>query len=525
MEARLSADFSDVRVHDDDAGHRAARAVGARAFTAGSNIAFQRGQYDRASAAGRLTLAHELTHVIQQRSGPVAGTDAGGGIRVSDPADGFERAAQAGARRALAGDRHSPAHPVRTTEPAGQPVTPTGDAVPVQRAVGFEFELQKGSSSVHTVTTNSGGSESLTLKTDSKEPLKYLNASGKLASSGLAYISADNGRVEYVTEPLYTRDEVVSAVNSIVTFHTTPPQGRRTEDFRTSGTDYRVMVHTGTGAKPQASIGVGLEDITTLFKELRALSEEDRTLGTKRRKKEDISRAELNRKVGLLASAGTAEAERLARLVEGSLPAPADPAIDQTQENKAIGFLAIIFKITIDADQHRGATLEDAKYAFSLMSRSDFVSMFYLMNDETRDWLANNLIQTIRNTPGLQTSWLNQKVIGRYHGEVPIPLTSPPYIYEGPTRRAWLQSIITGQPGAKDALSPPRGYLPHNTPNHTPEGMGALGTPDDLSVFELRGLTLGKSEASVPVDSWLDLALIVTDLAAEATGDDDLAGI
>ena len=36
------------------------------------------------------TLAHELTHVVQQRSGPVEGTETGGGVRVSDPSDRFD---------------------------------------------------------------------------------------------------------------------------------------------------------------------------------------------------------------------------------------------------------------------------------------------------------------------------------------------------------------------------------------------------------------------------------------------------
>ncbi|MGH3250346.1 MAG: DUF4157 domain-containing protein [Trebonia sp.] len=102
MEGRLGADLSDVRVHADPAAHRAAETVSARAFTAGSHIAFQRGQYNPASAAGRQTLAHELTHVIQQRSGPVTGTDHGG-LRVSEPADRFERAAEENARRAMSG--------------------------------------------------------------------------------------------------------------------------------------------------------------------------------------------------------------------------------------------------------------------------------------------------------------------------------------------------------------------------------------------------------------------------------------
>ena len=78
MEGRLGADFGDVRIHDDDAAAHSATAVDAHAYTVGSNIVFQRDSYDPASQAGRTTLAHELTHVIQQRSGPVDGTSAPG---------------------------------------------------------------------------------------------------------------------------------------------------------------------------------------------------------------------------------------------------------------------------------------------------------------------------------------------------------------------------------------------------------------------------------------------------------------
>ncbi len=91
MEGRLGADFSDVRVHSDSAAHESAQAVNAHAYTVGSNIVFQRDKYDPGSDTGKHMLAHELTHVVQQRSGPVDGTDAGGGIQVSDPGDRFER--------------------------------------------------------------------------------------------------------------------------------------------------------------------------------------------------------------------------------------------------------------------------------------------------------------------------------------------------------------------------------------------------------------------------------------------------
>jgi hypothetical protein len=101
MEARLGADFGAVRVHTDDKAHESATAVSAHAYTVGSDVVFQRGAYDPSSTAGRTTLAHELTHVVQQRSGPVEGTPAAGGISVSDPADRFEREASANAERAM----------------------------------------------------------------------------------------------------------------------------------------------------------------------------------------------------------------------------------------------------------------------------------------------------------------------------------------------------------------------------------------------------------------------------------------
>ncbi|MEU7164041.1 DUF4157 domain-containing protein [Streptomyces morookaense] len=97
MEGRFGADFSDVRLHTGGAARRSADGLGARAYTAGSHVVIGEGGLDRH------TLAHELVHVLQQRSGPVAGTDRGDGIRVSDPGDRFERAAEDGARRALSG--------------------------------------------------------------------------------------------------------------------------------------------------------------------------------------------------------------------------------------------------------------------------------------------------------------------------------------------------------------------------------------------------------------------------------------
>jgi hypothetical protein len=76
--------------------------------------------------ADKHTLAHELTHVIQQSQGPVSGADNGAGLSISDPGDRYEREAEANATRVMAG---SP--PVQAVRPAQKPVI--GGAGAVQR--------------------------------------------------------------------------------------------------------------------------------------------------------------------------------------------------------------------------------------------------------------------------------------------------------------------------------------------------------------------------------------------------------
>jgi len=100
MEGRLGHDFGDVRVHSGSEANAAAASMDAQAYTIGSDIVLGNG-VDLESPAGQHTLAHELTHVVQQRSGPVEGTDIGGGVMVSDPDDRFEREAAATANRAM----------------------------------------------------------------------------------------------------------------------------------------------------------------------------------------------------------------------------------------------------------------------------------------------------------------------------------------------------------------------------------------------------------------------------------------
>ncbi|HWN43889.1 MAG TPA: DUF4157 domain-containing protein, partial [Thermoanaerobaculia bacterium] len=71
MEPALGADLGGVRVHTGAEADRLNRAVSARAFTTGRDVFFRQGEYNPGSSSGRELLAHELTHVAQQRGATV----------------------------------------------------------------------------------------------------------------------------------------------------------------------------------------------------------------------------------------------------------------------------------------------------------------------------------------------------------------------------------------------------------------------------------------------------------------------
>lgn len=92
--ARFGLDPSVVRIHDGAQAGEAARALGARAFTFGTHIAFGGGAYRPETLRGHLLLAHELAHVAQQRD-----ARPGAAVWGDAPAErDADRAAMTGAR-------------------------------------------------------------------------------------------------------------------------------------------------------------------------------------------------------------------------------------------------------------------------------------------------------------------------------------------------------------------------------------------------------------------------------------------
>ena len=114
MEQAFGASLADVRVHV----RPEAASLGAVAFTMGSHIYFAPGHYDPHSAHGQRLLGHEVTHVVQQRTGRVRNPLGSGVAVVQDP--GLEAEAE---RMGL--------YWTRQPMPAAAPVQPKAQVRPV----------------------------------------------------------------------------------------------------------------------------------------------------------------------------------------------------------------------------------------------------------------------------------------------------------------------------------------------------------------------------------------------------------
>ncbi|MGC4947937.1 DUF4157 domain-containing protein [Streptomyces sp. DT224] len=250
MEARLGADFSDVRIHDGSAAAASAAEVGARAYTSGNHVVIGAGGTDRH------TLAHELTHVIQQRQGPVAGTDNGSGLRVSDPADRFEREAEANAKRALA--RTPRAH-----APESMPATSAQDASPVhgrphlQRVKTKEVPAAATKRAMNKMTSDwtqtpyAGGKWPDTVENSAKRRMDtdeqaLRHVARQFFNSGRAYIE-DDGNQE--TQVMWVGGGILVACND----NSTAAQILSTLETRTLADVMRDSHGTGGDARAQRS--------------------------------------------------------------------------------------------------------------------------------------------------------------------------------------------------------------------------------------------------------------------------------
>jgi|GEM_PF-2235181 hypothetical protein len=67
MSSSFGYDFGNVKIHTDRQAQEMSEQLGAQAFTYKGDIYFNKGKFDPGSKEGQWLLAHELTHVVQQR--------------------------------------------------------------------------------------------------------------------------------------------------------------------------------------------------------------------------------------------------------------------------------------------------------------------------------------------------------------------------------------------------------------------------------------------------------------------------
>jgi hypothetical protein len=527
MEASFATSFADVRVFE---GGEASRA-GALAYASGDELHFAPGQYDPGSARGQELIGHELAHVVQQREGRVAATGQAAGLAINDD-DGLEREADEQGRRAAAGEAARPgrAAPASTAAPRVQRKV-------VQRRVGFEFES----------THNSGWHFEGQRADGGWEGIGHTKAILLDTDDGRGGISADNGHVEFVTRPLTSLAEIQGTIGQLLglrdRFRNRTTQladdERDTARGREANQHQEIRVRVeGNGliTRPQATTGVTLADIPRLFETAMRLQ---RTLmrgpayavdranaaatrgeiigGADRRTAQRLVGGDVTRNMDLAAQqARAAYAEAVAALgaapprADGvpRVPAPADPA-------EIIGLLTIVLYTLYAAN--RDAGVDDMKYAFPLMARTDFRSMVRGMEHDAQAYLME--LWDGGNGPlaaRLEAKLADAEVAPVGGADDARAMDDPMFpggygadgghVHHGPTRTAWVSSMVdsTGRNAAqhRDELSPAPGYA-------RLEGLGALGADDQnakLNLFEFRGLAAVGQNATISSDEWLGLA-------------------
>jgi hypothetical protein len=98
VEGHLGCNLGGVRVHADSHAADLSARLSARAFTVGNDVYFGQGEYQPQTQHGRFLIAHELTHVAQQRQG----VQVEGGV--GREGDAYERQADAVGEKVARGE-------------------------------------------------------------------------------------------------------------------------------------------------------------------------------------------------------------------------------------------------------------------------------------------------------------------------------------------------------------------------------------------------------------------------------------
>jgi len=96
MEGSFQADFSNVRIHTGTMAAYLSEQIHAKAFTYNGAIYFNRGEFSPDSQEGKRLLAHELTHILQQRGERIHSMCSGTPVNTASPGVIFRAPKKAG---------------------------------------------------------------------------------------------------------------------------------------------------------------------------------------------------------------------------------------------------------------------------------------------------------------------------------------------------------------------------------------------------------------------------------------------
>ncbi|MGD0720206.1 MAG: DUF4157 domain-containing protein [Roseiarcus sp.] len=528
VEARSGLSMDDVRVHRNSP--EPAR-VQALAYAQGTDIHLAPGQEQR--------LPHEAWHIVQQKQGRVAPTLQVNGVAINDdPA--LEREADRNGAEAAA---------QRRADPAASADRASGRAAPVvQRKVGFEFETGipvKSKDLIGNGYSNLGYQQAI------------FDANG-----GAWKVSADSGAMEFVTRPFNEnaggRVQLDAAMTEMVAWAGgipaavaaagNPGTARVDSVDETVGTTANlgagpflrpltIRLNALTDAQilsaPQATGGVRLDQITALVDRMtttrinaaapqavglnvhavvatpnagltpatvaiknKLLAYQGQTGVAPQNFPDSLVGMNINDAVDLFgAKEGAVHAVDLRR---GMLPQPR-PDFDKLK-----GFLTLVASYLL-MGAHQTAVWDYSKIIAPLMARTNFYTLYRLLDADERAQFTAALALEAAGLAGAGGARIF--AVGFRHDGA---------IERGPTRAAWIDSIIRGSPGAlfgrnpTDLMSQGSG----STASENSTGLGSMAQPDqrvtgqrDLAVLELRRLP-----QEVQRLEWRQMALDVFDL-------------
>src|SRR5215831_6897194 len=220
MEAAFGADFGDVRIHADAKSDALNRALSATAFTTGPDIFFREGAYDPGTRGGRELLAHELTHVVQQKAATAVADDVPSGSiqrmcteceqeksrgrQVGEPDDRHEQEAD-GVGRIVS----------RSREEGAQALNEAASAPKLQRRIGDGHDLQ---------APRFAGDPVLEACFDNEQLLRFGSQGPAVAKIQQALIDAGFPLPKFGVDGIF-RSETQSAVRKYQSAHSLNPDG------------------------------------------------------------------------------------------------------------------------------------------------------------------------------------------------------------------------------------------------------------------------------------------------------------